>query len=207
MKRLLLFLALALAFGGAAGGCNEGVDTTPPPADDDDDDDGAGDDDDDGGVQTPTPTPAPTALEGDPWTTTATPPSAVCAFFLEFPYGNAGTAPIGVTRSNGELTFDVGLHLDPNIGIGEEPSGTVASDGAFTQTLSYCSYNGASTMKYDQSWVGTFASDDLSFDATMSLVVTVLNGDHRSVCATATFDPFGDCTDPGMSYAIHGEKN
>lgn len=201
---LLLFTGVALALGSFS--CSGGVDTKPPPADDDDDDDGTTATPTPTGTATATPTPAG-GLQGDPWTATATPPEYSCSFgTILVPFGNNGVAVIGVTATNGTLTFDIGLN-NPAIGIGDAPSGTVDGNGDFTQSFSYCTYNGASTTKYYGTWTGTFAPDGLSFDSTLLEDLYVANGDHRPTCATtmSTSDaPF--CASPGASFAVHGVK-
>jgi hypothetical protein len=203
---LLLFVGIALAAGSFS--CSGGVDTkTPPPADDDDDDD-------DGTTATPTPTPGvtptpPAGLEGDPWTVTATPPEYSCSFGLQIvTFGSNGVAVIGIGQTSGALYFDIGLHLNPNIGVGDEPSGTVDGNGDFTQSFSYCGFDGfGATTKYYGTWTGTFAPDGLSFDSTLLEDLYVSTGDHRTTCATtmSTADaPF--CANPGASFTVHGVK-
>lgn len=209
MRREILTLALGIVLAGGAFSCSGGVDTKPPPADDDD----VADDDDDGTTVTPTPSPTasttPTpGLSGDPWTTTANPVEDSCSFGVNIiPYGNAGAATIGITQTNGTVVFDVGMNLNPNIGVGDQPSGTLSGQ-AFTQTYSYCGYNGATTYKYVWTWSGTFnATFDAFNDATVGVTFRVKNGDHRSTCAATVFDPFGDCSSPGtMQYSVDGVK-
>lgn len=209
MRRQLLTLALGVVLAGGAFSCSGGVDTKPPPADDDDDI--ADDDDDDDGATTPSPSPSTTptpGLTGDPWTTTATPIEESCGFGTSvLPYGNMGVATVGILLTNGTITFDVGMNLNPAIGIGDQPSGTLTGQN-FTQTYSYCGYNGATTFKYVWTWSGTFnGTFDAFDDAQAGVTFRVKNGDHRSTCAATVFDAFGDCSSPGtMSFVIDGVK-
>lgn len=208
MRRQLLTLALGAVLVGGAFSCSGGVDTKTPPADDDDDG---------GTTATPTPSPSATAtasttptpgLTGDPWTTTASPVEDSCGFGTSvIPYGTAGAATIGITQTNGTVVFDVGMNLNPNIGIGDPPSGTLSGQ-AFTQTYSYCGFNGATTYKYVWNWSGTFnGTFDAFDDATVGVTFRVKNGDHRGTCAATVFDPFGDCSSPGtMQFTVDGVK-
>lgn len=208
MRRAFLAGLLGLSFAAAAPGCSGGVDTdvpanspTPTPS----------------GTATPTPsgtataTPTPTApgLVGDPWTTTATPPEDSCGFgAITVAYGNAGVAVIGIATTGSNIHFDIGLN-NQAIGVGDAPSGTVDSAGNFTQTFSYCTFDGASTYKYYGQWSGTFAADGLTFESTLAEQLYIrTGGDYRAMCATGvtTADAFGDCSSPGFSFAVHGEK-
>lgn len=208
MKRLGL---LVLALVAVIAGCTGGVDTNPPPP---------GDDDDDAattpvtptptGTVTPSPTPVP-GLMGDPWTTTATPASDACALgTIEILYGNAGVATIGVATTGSDLYFDVGLHLNPAIGVGTEPSGTVdAGTGAFTQSFSYCTYDGLTTRKIYATWTGTFNVGMTAFDnSTLVEKLYVKNGNFLATCTTGvtTADAFGDCSSPGVTFTVDGVK-
>lgn len=204
MRRALLSFFLGVAL---IAGCTGGVDTkTPPPGDDDT-----------ATTLTPTPTetvtatptPTPAGLSGDPWTTTATPPSDSCAFGgLTLAWGNAGVATIGIAQTGTDVYFDLGLHSNPSqIAVADEPSGSVDGGGNFTQTYSYCVFNG-NTYKLYATWTGTFAPDGLSFtDATLTQNVYFAGGNLLATCATAITTSSAPCS-PGspLSYSIDGVK-
>ena len=210
MKRALLALLAGCALAIGAASCGNGVDTdvpapTPTPS----------------GTETPTPTgtptetpspiptPTPAGLNGDPWTTTATPATDTCAFVLTVAYGNMGVATIGVATTGMDLYFDIGLGLDPNVAVVEAPNGTVDAGGNFTQDFTYCTFNGASTYKYVGTWTGTFAGDNLSFDSTLTERLYIRNGDYRATCGadvTPANAAYGDCSSSGVSFAVHGDK-
>lgn len=205
MRRALLATFVLAAI---AASCSGGVDTKAPP----------GDDDDAATTLTPTPTgtatgtPTPSGLAGAPWSTTATPALETCGVgTVQLPYGNAGAATIGVATTGGNLYFDVGLHLNPAIAVGDEPSGTFVAGGAFTQTFSYCFLDaiGANTRKVYANWAGTFAADMLSFnDSNLAERMYSLSGNHLANCATAitTANTFLDCSSSDMTFVIDGVK-
>lgn len=210
-KGRLVLLLSCTAFAIFIASCTGGVDTSTPPP---------GDDDDVATTLTPTPTatesataspsPTPAGLSGAPWTTTATPASGVCSVVQQIAYGSAGVATIGVATTGANLYFDVGMHLNPAIGIGDEASGTVDGAGNFTQTFSYCTYDGASTRKFVGSWTGVFALDGLSFtDSTLVQKMYLRTGaDYRATCATnvTSANAFGSCSTSGVTFSIDGVK-
>ena len=203
---LLTGACLALA----TANCTGGVDTKSAAGDDDDD--ATGDDDDDGASPNPSPSPTNPGVTGDPWTTTATPIEQGCGLAPLFVhYGDAsGVAVIGVGTTGTILAFDIGLN-NPSIGIGEAPNGTLQANGDFVQDFSYCLYNGLSTMKYYGNWTGTMTPDGVNptaFDnSSLLYYIDARNGDYRSQCATATFDPVvGSCSTSGVTFSIDGVK-
>lgn len=205
----ILLAVLALASGLAS--CTGGVDTnTPPPGDDDDAATTLTPTPTETATETPTTSPTPAGLSGDPWTTTATPASGVCSVVQQIAYGSAGVATIGVATTGANLYFDIGMHLNPAIGIGDEASGTVDGAGNFTQTFSYCTYDGASTRKFVGSWTGVFAPDGLSFtDSTLVQKMYLRTGaDYRTTCATnvTAANAFGSCSTSGVTFSIDGVK-
>ena len=203
MRRALLATFVLAAI---AASCSGGVDTKAPP----------GDDDDAATTLTPTPTPTgtatgtptPSGLAGDPWTTTATPATDSCNFGgLTLTWGAAGVATIGIATTGSDLYFDLGLNSNPTqIAVVDAPSGTVDGGGVFTQTYSYCVFNG-NTYRLYATWTGTFAADGLSFtDATLSQAVYFAGGNVLATCETSITTASAGCSGSPLVYVIDGVK-
>ena len=206
MRRLLgLMLALSLSASLAAG-CGNSVDPvgnpTPTPTE----------------TPTPTATPTPGGYTGT-YSVSASAPTQQCngndvdgdgsndVVQLTF---NVPTVYIGV--SGNDFTPDWNFNTGANLSLPDPEHGTI-SGANWTAYYTYCDYSGLVdvTTKHVVTWTGTFNGDD-TFDSTLTQKLRNADGNQTANCgATETAgnvtDDMLQCTNPGISWSIHGVLN
>lgn len=177
-----------------AAGCGNSIDTAPAPTPT---------------PGTPTPTPTPEGGLSGTYDVTTPAPQQIC---------NTGTADVSLTFNapNVDIVVD-GSTFTPDWGFVEgvalsvpDPEHGTISGMDFTANYTYCDFNGAVTTKHVATWIGTFNGDG-TFDSTLYQVLRNASGNQLATCGAGELDgtvttDMGACTNPGVAWQIHGEK-
>lgn len=195
MRRLLgLMLALSVS-AAAAAGCGNSVDAvdapTPTP------------------TATPSPTPTATDLSGN-YAITTPAPSQFCNDGVAGVTLTFNVNDVDIVVSGGDFTPDWGFVEGPSLSLPDPEHGTISGND-FTANYTYCDFDGVRTTKHVTTWTGTFNGDG-SFDSVLTQKLRNASGNQLSSCGVGETDgnvttAMQDCTSPGISWQLHGEKN
>jgi len=192
MKR---FLGVSLvAFVLVSAGCGNSVDPVAAPTP----------------TPTETPTPTPTGTPSDrsgTYNISVTPPAMISCDGYSFTFN---VPSVAIVESAGAFTPDWGFSPGTFLSLPDPEHGTITGDN-FVVNYTYCDYVSASntTVKHVVTWTGTFTG--ASFDSTLTQKLRLGAGNLVSSCGAGELDPTvttafttASCTDPGISWALHG---
>lgn len=196
MKRAWSLLLVGSVVAAWATGCGNSVDAvdapTPTPTN----------------SPTPTPTGTPTGDLSGNYAITSPAPNQNCMS----PDGTVSltfNAPdVDIVVSGGDFTPDWGFVPGSSLSLPDPEHGTI-SGVSFTANYTYCDFDGIRTTKHVTTWTGTFNQDG-SFDSNLTQKLRNAPGNNLSTCGAAETDgsvttDMDACTDPGVSWQLHGE--
>lgn len=198
MKRLLCALVVSASIALASAGCGNSVDAVPAPTPTPTP----------SGTATPTPTGTPTGDLSGTYNVTTPVPTQNCAS----PDGNVALTfnvpNVDITVSGSDFTPDWGFVPGGSLSLPDPEHGTI-SGVDFVANYTYCDFDGIRTTKHIATWTGYF-NEDGSFESNLHQKLLNAPGENLGDCGVGESDgsvttDMQACTDPGVTWQIHGE--